>query len=85
MVMSYHSIGSNTKSRQRRNRPIHWPQVADVDFIPMGEQKSVVKVKLPPPEIAAADILNGLALEKGQTLHFFFGVERQWNPEPYNV
>ncbi|GAM39537.1 hypothetical protein TCE0_034f11168 [Talaromyces pinophilus] len=59
---------------------IHWPQVADVEFIPMGKQQSVVKVKLPPPETAAVDILNGVALEKGQTLHFILELKDNGTP-----
>lgn len=59
---------------------IHWTQVPDVEFFPVEKQKSIVKVKLPPPQISAVDILNGVALEKGQTLHFILEVKDNGTP-----
>ncbi|RAO66841.1 uncharacterized protein BHQ10_002853 [Talaromyces amestolkiae] len=59
---------------------IHWTQVADVEFVPVEKQESIVKVKLPAPHIAAVDILNGVALKKGQTLHFILEVKDNGTP-----
>lgn len=49
---------------------VHWPHVPDIEFEPVeGGAPGVVKVRVPPPDKCAVDILNGTPLEKGQALH----------------
>ncbi|SPO03445.1 uncharacterized protein DNG_06128 [Cephalotrichum gorgonifer] len=61
---------------------IHWHAVPDVEFTPVDEagSGSVVKVRVPPAEACAVDILTGEALAEGQALHFILEVKDSGSP-----
>jgi hypothetical protein len=49
---------------------VHWPHVPEIEFKPVeGGAPGIVKVKVPPADKCAVDVLNGTALEKEQALH----------------
>ena len=58
---------------------IHWHTVPDVEFA-MKPSGPVVRIKLPPPESCAVNILTGKALETGQLLHIILQVTDNGTP-----
>ncbi|KAM5352935.1 hypothetical protein ACJ41O_005657 [Fusarium nematophilum] len=67
------------KDITRANQDVHW-FVPDLELQPLNEGGTVVKIELPPPEVAAVNSVTGEALPRGMVLHFVLQVTDSGSP-----